>query len=73
MTDYERVEALYQRLGVPLNGDMLTMYMWVPLVERIVEQLERVDVINNVTRDYTFKEAECIKPSRRPVKKSEVV
>ena len=71
MTERSRIEALYRRLGVPLNGDMLTMYMWVPLVERIVDQLERVDVINNVTRDYLFKEPECTKPSRRPVKKSE--
>lgn len=54
----DRVEDLYRKLGVPLNGDLNTFYMWVPLLERIIDQLERVDVLNNVTRDYTFKEAD---------------
>lgn len=54
----QRVERLYRKLGVGLDGTMSATLVWLPLLERIVDQLERVDVLNNVTRDYTFKEAE---------------
>lgn len=52
----KRTEALYRRLGVPVHGDIGVHFIWLPLLERIVDQLERVDILNNVTRDYPFEE-----------------
>lgn len=61
----QRVAALYERLGVVLDGTMSVYFMWVPLLEKIVSQLERGDVQFDETPT-------CTKSSRRPVKQSEI-
>lgn len=60
----DKATELADRLGIEIPGDIHVLFWALPLLEKIVDLLEDRDILNEQSR--------CYKPSRRPVRKSEV-